>query len=106
MTKIFLPYFLYALSVFTATSLFAQQKDYYYENQTRYGTFRNYVNGGSKLVSGRDYAAEMAKSQEEARQMAAERQRQRQIELERMRNSSNSKQTPIIHLQMMFVLKH
>lgn len=25
----------------------AQQKDYYYENQTRYGTFRNYVNGGS-----------------------------------------------------------
>ncbi len=71
----------------------AQQKDYYYENQTRYGTFRNYVNGGSKLVSGRDYAAEIAKSQEEARQMAAERQRQRQIELERMRNSSNSNQT-------------
>lgn len=71
----------------------AQSKDYYYENQTRYGTFRNYVNGGSKLVSGRDYAAEMAKSQEEARQMTAERQRQRQIELERMRNSSNSNQT-------------
>lgn len=71
----------------------AQSKDYYYENQTRYGTFRNYVNCGSKLVSGRDYAAEIAKSQEEARQMAAERQRQRQIELERMRNSSNSNQT-------------
>lgn len=29
----------------------AQQKDYYYENQTRYGTFRNYVNGGSRLVT-------------------------------------------------------
>ncbi len=71
----------------------AQQKDYYYENQTRYGTFRNYVNGGSKLISGTDYAADIAKSQEEARQMAAERQRQRQIELERMRNSSNSNQT-------------
>ena len=70
----------------------AQQKDYYYENQTRYGTFRNYVNGGSKLVSGRDYAAEMAKSQEEARQMTAERQRQRQLELERMRNSSGNSQ--------------
>lgn len=70
----------------------AQQKDYYYENQTRYGTFRNYVNGGSKLVSGMDYAAEMAKSQEEARQMTAERQRQRQLELERMRNSSGNSQ--------------
>lgn len=41
----------------------AQSKDYYYENQTRYGTFRNYVNGGSKLVGGTDYAAEMANSQ-------------------------------------------
>ncbi|GAB1454477.1 hypothetical protein MASR2M47_45330 [Draconibacterium sp.] len=71
----------------------AQQKDYYYDNQTRYGTFRHYVNGGSKLVSGRDYGAEIAKSQQEARQMTAEKERQRQLELERMRNSSNSNQS-------------
>lgn len=90
--KISQPTFCFLLCILTATSLFAQSKDYYYENQTRYGTFRNYVNGGSKLVSGRDYAAEMAKSQEEARQMAAERQRQRQLELERMRNSSGNSQ--------------
>lgn len=86
-------YILPFLCLICFNEVIAQSKDYYYENQTRYGTFRNYVNGGSKLVSGRDYAAEMAKSQEEARQMAAERQRQRQIELERMRNSSNSNQT-------------
>jgi hypothetical protein len=67
----------------------AQQKDYYYENQTRYGTFRHYSNGGSKLVSGRDYAAEMAASQREAAQMAEERARQRQKELERMRKEQN-----------------
>lgn len=91
MTRISYLFLFIALIAFSRVQ--AQQKDYYYENQTRYGTFRNYVNGGSKLVSGRDYAAEIAKSQEEARQMAAERQRQRQIELERMRNSSNSNQT-------------
>lgn len=86
-------YILPFLCLICFNEVIAQSKDYYYENQTRYGTFRNYVNGGSKLISGTDYAAEIAKSQEEARQMAAERQRQRQIELERMRNSSNSNQT-------------
>ncbi|AEE48425.1 hypothetical protein [Haliscomenobacter hydrossis] len=86
-------YILPFLCLICFNEVIAQSKDYYYENQTRYGTFRNYVNGGSKLISGTDYAAEIAKSQEEARQMATERQRQRQIELERMRNSSNSNQT-------------
>lgn len=80
------------LCVFSYGQLKAQQKDYYYENQTRYGTFRHYVNGGAKLVSGRDYAAEMAAAQEEARRMSAERQKQRQIELERMRNASGTSQ--------------
>ncbi len=86
-------YILPFLCLICFNEVIAQSKDYYYENQTRYGTFRNYVNGGSKLISGTDYAAEIAKSQEEARQMAAERRRQRRIELERMRNSSNSNQT-------------
>jgi exonuclease III len=80
-------YILLLLYLLCFEEIKAQSKDYYYENQTRYGTFRNYINGGSKLVSGVDYAAEMAKSQEEARQMTAERQRQRQIELERMRQA-------------------
>lgn len=81
-------YILPFLCLICFNEVIAQSKDYYYENQTRYGTFRNYVNGGSKLVSGTDYAAEMAKSQEEAKKVHAERQRQRQIELERMKNSS------------------
>lgn len=83
-------YILTFLCLLCFNEVIAQSKDYYYENQTRYGTFRNYVNGGSKLVSGTDYAAEMAKSQVEAQKVHAERQRQRQIELERMKNSSNS----------------
>lgn len=82
-------YILPFLCLIYFNEVIAQSKDYYYENQTRYGTFRNYVNGGSKLVSGTDYAAEMAKSQVEAQKVHAERQRQRQIELERMKNSSN-----------------
>lgn len=75
----------------------AQQKDYYYENQTRYGTFRNYVNGGSKLVTTfrgeTDYTAGMGAGQQELKRITAERERQRQIEFERMRNSSKSNQS-------------
>ncbi len=75
----------------------AQQKDYYNENQTRYGTFRNYVNGGSKLVTTfrgeTDYTAGMGAGQQEVKRMTAERERQRQIEFERMRNSSKSNQS-------------
>lgn len=78
--------------LFGYSHLMAQQRDFYYENQTRYGTFRYYENGGAKLVSGRDYAAEMAAAQEEARQMRADREKQRQIELERMRNPSQNQQ--------------
>lgn len=69
-------YILPFLCLFCFNEVIAQSKDYYYENQTRYGTFRNYVNGGSKLVSGRDYGAEIAKSQEEAKRMTEERQKQ------------------------------
>ncbi|RYZ46128.1 MAG: hypothetical protein EOP49_23885, partial [Sphingobacteriales bacterium] len=82
----FTPVVLSACISFTAL---AQSKNYYYDQTTRYGTFRHYSNGGSKLVSGRDYAAEMAASQREAAQMAEERARQRQKELERMRNEQN-----------------
>lgn len=81
------------IGLLTSSHLKAQQKDYYYENQTRYGTFRNYVNGGSKLISGRDYAGEMATSYQEAKRMTAEREKQRKIELDRMRNTSGTKQT-------------
>lgn len=85
-------YILIALCFLYYNEIKAQQKNYYYENQTRYGTFRNYENGGSKLISGRDYAAEMAASQQEAKRMAAERQKNRQAELERMRKASGNSQ--------------
>lgn len=85
-------YILPFLCLLCSNEVIAQSKDYYYENQTRYGTFRNYVNGGSKLVSGRDYGAEIAKSQEETKRREEERQRQRQLELERMRKTSNNTQ--------------
>lgn len=87
MTRISYLFLFIALIAFSRVQ--AQSKDYYYENQTRYGTFRHYSNGGAKLVSGRDYAAEMAASQREAAQMAEERARQRQKELERMQNEQN-----------------
>jgi len=74
------------IGLLTSSHLNAQQKDYYYENQTRYGTFRNYVNGGSKLISGRDYTGEMATLYQEAKRMTAEREKQRKIDLDRMRN--------------------
>lgn len=85
-------YFFLLFGLCSFSLLIAQQKDYYYENQTRYGTFRNYMNGGSVLVTGNDYAAEIAKSQEEAKRIQAEREKQRQIELERMRNPSQQQQ--------------
>lgn len=85
-------YILSLLCLFCFNEVIAQSNDYYYENQTRYGTFRNYVNGGSKLVSGIDYAGEIAKSQEESKRREEERQRQRQLELERMGKTSNNNQ--------------
>lgn len=53
------------LSVFLCFTVCAQSTNYYYEQSTRYGTFHYYSNGGVKLVSGRDYAAEIARSQQE-----------------------------------------
>lgn len=76
---------LITLAVCCASNAAAQNTNWYYDQSTRYGTFRHYSNGGSKLISGTDYAAQIATSQQEARQMTAERQKQRQIELERMR---------------------
>jgi hypothetical protein len=85
------------LCIFSYSQLKAQQKDYYYENQTRYGTFRHYVNGGSKMVTTfrgeTDYAAGMRAGQQEAKRMTAEREKQRQIEFERMRKASGASQT-------------
>ena len=85
-SRLFLFLIQMAFGLLTAS---AQSTNYYYDQTTRYGTFRHYSNGGAKLVSGRDYAAEMAASQREAAQMAEERARQRQKELERMRNEHN-----------------
>lgn len=95
MTRALHLFLCFGLIVFSQVQ--AQQKDYYYENQTRYGTFRNYVNGGSKLVTTfrgeTDYTAGMGAGQQEVKRMTAERERQRQIEFERMRNSSKSNQS-------------
>ena len=48
----------------------AQEKNYYYDQTTRYGTFRHYSNGGTKLVTTfrgqQDYAGQMAESYREA----------------------------------------
>ena len=77
------------LALCVATLVSAQPTNWYYDQTTRYGTFRHYSNGGSKLVSGRDYAAEMAASQQEAAQKSEERAKQRQKELERMRKDQN-----------------
>lgn len=82
------PVFL-VLALCFATLVSAQPTNWYYNQTTRYGTFRHYSNGGSKLVSGRDYAAEMAASQQEAAQKSEERARQRQKELERIREDQN-----------------
>ncbi len=68
-----------------------QNTNWYYDQSTRYGTFRHYSNGGAKLISGIDYAAGIAKSQQEAKQMTADRERQRQIEYERMRQAQYPK---------------
>lgn len=73
------------LAVCFASIATAQSTNWYYDQSTRYGTFRHYSNGGSKLISGRDYAAEIATAQREARQMTEDRLKQRQLELERMR---------------------
>lgn len=76
------------LIAFGALTVSAQSTNWYYEQSTRYGTFRHYSNGGSKLVTTfrgeRDYAAEMAESYREAARAKEERERQRMIELERM----------------------
>lgn len=50
--------------IFGALSLKAQNSRFYTVHHSRYGTFHHYENG-SILVSGRDYAAEIAKSQQE-----------------------------------------
>lgn len=95
--------FIFALSILTvccASAATAQQSNFYYEHQTRYGTFRHYENGGAVLVSGRNYAGEIAAAQQEGQRMTEERQRQRQIELERMRKAqypnSNTNQHSVV----------
>jgi hypothetical protein len=69
----------------------AQPTNWYYDQSTRYGTFRHYSNGGSKLITTfrgqRDYAAEAAETQRRVEESAAERKRQRQLELDRMRKA-------------------
>jgi hypothetical protein len=94
-------YILLFLGLIAFYQVQAQSKDYYYENQTRYGTFRNSSNGGSRLVTnfrgGTDYTDGMGAGQEEARRMTEERQRQRQIEFERMRNASNADKSNSSH---------
>ncbi|RYZ61472.1 MAG: hypothetical protein EOO14_04970, partial [Chitinophagaceae bacterium] len=85
----------------------AQATNWYYDQTTRYGTFRHYSNGGSKLVTTfrgqQDYAGQMAESYREAARAKEERERQRMIELERMgrqrmaernRGSASSTGTP------------
>lgn len=87
-SRLFLFPILMAFGVLTAS---AQSTNWYYDQSTRYGTFRHYSNGGSKLISGIDYAAGIAISQQEAKQMTADRERQRQIEYERMRQAQYPK---------------
>ncbi len=43
----------------------AQQSNFYTVHHSRYGTFHHYENGGARLVSGIDYAAQIAASQKE-----------------------------------------
>lgn len=85
------------LAVCFASIATAQSTNWYYEQTTRYGTFRHYENG-SKLVltmrGQRDYASEIAAAQEEGRRMTEERQRQRQVELERMRKAQYATSQP------------
>jgi hypothetical protein len=98
-SRLFLFQILIAFGALTAS---AQSTNWYYEQSTRYGTFRHYSNGGSKLVTTfrgeRDYAAEMAEAQQKGRQRASEIERQRQIEYERMRKAqypkTNTTSTP------------
>ncbi|RYY69032.1 MAG: hypothetical protein EOO13_10700 [Chitinophagaceae bacterium] len=98
-SRLFLFLIQMAFGLLTAS---AQSTNWYYEQSTRYGTFRHYSNGGSKLVTTfrgqRDYAAEMAEAQQKGRERAAEIERQRQIEYERMRKAqypkTNTTSTP------------
>jgi len=60
---------LLSLPVFVA----AQRSETYYDYQTRYGTFRSYSNGGSKMISGIDYAAQQAQAQEATARARRER---------------------------------
>lgn len=90
--KNLLGYILQLLFLLNVTVSKAQSTNWYYDQQTRYGTFRHYSNGGAKLITtsrgGRDYAGEMAASYQELVQMKEERERQRMIEIERMRRES------------------
>ena len=58
---------LITLAVCCASNAAAQNTNWYYDQSTRYGTFRHYSNGGSKLISGNNYDAQIAASQQEAR---------------------------------------
>ncbi|MDX5320899.1 MAG: hypothetical protein LPK45_07315, partial [Bacteroidota bacterium] len=76
--------YLFLFIALIASAASAQNTNWYYDQSTRYGTFRHYQNGGTKLISGIDYAGELAESYRAAARAKEERERQRLIEMERM----------------------
>jgi len=76
MTRISYLFLFIALIAFSRVQ--AQEKNYYYDQTTRYGTFRH-SNGGTKLVTTfrdqQDYAGQMAESYREAARAQEERER-------------------------------
>lgn len=106
MTRISYLFLFIALIAFSRVQ--AQEKNYYYDQTTRYGTFRHYSNGGTKLVTTfrgqQDYAGQMAESYREAARAQEERERQRLIEMERrgmerLQERNNRSYTPAGTLQ-------
>jgi len=65
LTSLRLGYYKIVLFLLAATPSLCQSTQFYSVHQSRYGTFHNYENGGSKLVSGIDYAAQIAAAQTE-----------------------------------------
>lgn len=65
LTSLRLGYYKIVMFLLAATPSLCQSTQFYSVHQSRYGTFHNYENGGSKLVSGIDYAAQIAAAQTE-----------------------------------------
>jgi len=68
----------------------AQRSETYYDYQTRYGTFRSYSNGGSKMISGIDYAAQQAQAQEATARARRERAANQNAQQNSQSNQSSS----------------